>query len=226
MRTALLATTILSLAFASPALAARGAITPVAAVAAAAPVPLGQLTDAVRPAAYRLDLTVDPAQERFSGHVEIEATLKTASKFVDLHGRDLAIRKAVASVGGKAFAGSWTVLDTSGVARLTFAEPLPAGPVTFTFDYDAPFESSPAGMFRVKVGDDWYSWTQFESIDGRAAFPSFDEPGFKTPFTVTLRTKPGKWRSAMLPKYPGRWKMASKSTVLRRPCRSRPIWWR
>ena len=191
MRTALLATTILSLAFASPALAARGAITPVAAVAAAAPVPLGQLTDAVRPAAYRLDLTVDPAQERFSGHVEIEATLKTASKFVDLHGRDLAIRKAVASVGGKAFAGSWTVLDTSGVARLTFAEPLPAGPVTFTFDYDAPFESSPAGMFRVKVGDDWYSWTQFESIDGRAAFPSFDEPGFKTPFTVTLRTKPG-----------------------------------
>ncbi len=191
MRTALLAATILSLACTSPALAAPGAGTPAAAVGAEAPVPLGQLTDAVRPAAYRLDLTVDPAQERFSGHVEIDTTLKAASKFVDLHGRDLAVRKAVAIVGGKSFAGSWTVLDRTGVARLTFAEPLPAGPVTFAFDYDAPFESSPAGMFRVKVGDDWYSWTQFQSIDGRAAFPSFDEPGFKTPFTVTLRTRPG-----------------------------------
>ena len=154
MRTALLAAAILSLACTSPALAAPGAGTPAAAVGAEAPVPLGQLTDAVRPAAYRLDLTVDPAQERFSGHVEIDTTLKTASKFVDLHGRDLAVRKAVASVGGKSFAGSWTVLDRTGVARLIFAEPLPAGPVTFAFDYDAPFESSPAGMFRVKVGDE------------------------------------------------------------------------
>jgi aminopeptidase N len=191
MRTALLATTILSLAFASPVLAAPGTVPSAAAVVAAAPVPVGQLTDAVRPAAYRLDLTVDPAQERFSGRVEIEASLKSASAFVDLHGRDLAIRKAAAIVGGKEIAGRWTVLDTTGVARLTFAETLPAGAVTFIFEYDAPFENSPAGMFRVKVEDDWYSWTQFESIDGRAAFPSFDEPGFKTPFTVTLRTKPG-----------------------------------
>lgn len=182
MRAALLLATVLTLAFASPALAET---------AATVPVPLGQLSDAVRPAAYRLDLTVNPDKERFSGHVEIEAMLGTVASFVDLHGRDLAISKAAAIIGGKAIAGNWAVMDQSGVARLSFAEPLPAGPVTFTFDYDAPFASGPAGMFRVKVGDDWYSWTQFESIDGRAAFPSFDEPGFKTPFTVTLRTKPG-----------------------------------
>jgi aminopeptidase N len=46
-------------------------------------------------------------------------------------------------------------------------------------------------MFRVKVGDQWYSWTQFESIDARAAYPSFDQPGYKQPFTVTLRTPKG-----------------------------------
>ena len=187
MRAALLATTILSLAFTNPAQADSAAV----ALPVSVPVPLGQLTDAVRPSAYRLDLTVNPDKERFSGHVEIEATLKASTSIVDLHGRDLVIHKVAAIVGGKMFAGSWAALDQTGVARLTFAAPLPAGPVTFTFDYDAPFENSPAGMFRVKVGDDWYSWTQFESIDGRAAFPSFDEPGFKTPFTVTLRTKPG-----------------------------------
>ena len=153
--------------------------------------PEGRLDDTVRPAAYRLDLTVDPAQARFSGKVEIDAVLKTPSAAVFIHGRDLAMHRAVATVAGKAYPGTWKQLDETGVAQLTFAQPLPAGPVTFAFEYDAAFGDGPAGMFRVKVGSDWYSWTQFQSIDARAAFPSFDEPGFKQPFTVTLRTPRG-----------------------------------
>lgn len=184
MRAALLATSLLSLVIATPALAQAAPI-------AAATVPAGKLSDAVTPAAYRLDLTVDPAQERFSGRVEIDATSKTATTVFELHGRDLAVKQAVVIAGGKRYAASWTELDPTGVGRLVTTEPVPAGPVTFAFEYDAPFQSAPAGMFRVKVGGDWYSWTQFQSIDGRAAFPGFDEPGFKTPFTVTLRTKPG-----------------------------------
>jgi aminopeptidase N len=192
MRSLLLAVSVLSLAYAAPALAEAPVADPAASAAAAlAPVPPGKLTDAVRPLTYRLDLTVDPSAERFSGHVEIDATLKAASTFVDLHGRDLKMAKATASAGGKTYVGRWFELDPTGVSRLVFDEPLPAGPVTFAFDYDAEFNQGPAGMFRVKVGEDWYSWTQFQSIDARAAFPGFDEPGFKVPFTVTLRTRKG-----------------------------------
>ncbi|MDL2352160.1 MAG: M1 family metallopeptidase [Pseudomonadota bacterium] len=193
MRTLLLAASTLSLALAAPLLGdAPAAADPAAASAAAlAPVPLGKLTDAVHPMAYRLDLTVDPAQENFSGHVEIDASLKAPSNYVDLHGRGLRMSKAVATAGGQTFAGQWHEIEASGVARLVFDRALPAGPVTLSFDYQASFGSGPAGMFHVKVGDDWYSWTQFESIDARAAYPGFDEPGFKVPFTVTLRTKPG-----------------------------------
>jgi aminopeptidase N len=190
MRAALLATSILALAIAGPALAQQAAGTsPVEHTLA--PLPEGRLGDAVRPLTYRLDLTVNPDNQRFSGHVEIDATLKAPSSQIFIHGRDLAMHKAMATAGGKVLTGIWQQSEPTGVAVLTFAEPLPAGPVTFTFDYDAEFASGPAGLFRVKVGDDWYSWSQFESIDGRAAFPSFDEPGFKTPFSVTLRTKPG-----------------------------------
>jgi hypothetical protein len=32
------------------------------------PVPVGQLPQGARPTAYRLDLTIDPSRERFSGH--------------------------------------------------------------------------------------------------------------------------------------------------------------
>ncbi len=197
MRALLFAASTLSLALAGPALGApanpaapAGDLTP-AAVAALAPLPAGRLTDAATPAAYWLDLTVDPARERFAGHVEIEAQLKTAASFIDLHGRDLAVSKVVAVLGDRTVAGHWTQLDPTGVARVTFGEALPAGPVRLAFDYEAGFQSGPAGLFRVKVGDDWYSWTQFESIDARAAFPGFDQPGFKTPFHVTLRTAPG-----------------------------------
>ena len=195
MRALLLAASMLSLVLAAPLMGdVPGAATgdPGAKAAAAlAPVPLGKLTGAVQPLAYRLDLTVDPAREDFSGHVEIDATIKIPSAFVDLHGRGLKLSKAVAIIGGQTFTGQWHEIEASGVARLVFAQPLPAGPVTFAFDYEAPFQNGPSGMFRVKVGDDWYSWTQFESIDARAAFPGFDEPGFKVPFTVTLRTRPG-----------------------------------
>ncbi|MDE2620776.1 MAG: M1 family peptidase, partial [Sphingomonadales bacterium] len=192
MRPFLLAVSTLALASgsATPLLADGPAAAP-AAVVALAPVPEGQLTDAVRPGAYRLDLTVDPAQERFSGRVEIDARLARASRFIDLHGRGLAMHRAVARVGGREIVGTWHQLDETGVARLTFAEALPAGPVTLAFDYDAPFGSGPSGLFRVKVGDEWYAWSQFESIDARAAFPGFDQPGFKVPVSLTLRTPPG-----------------------------------
>ena len=146
---------------------------------AAAEVPLGKLPDAVQPQAYRLDLTVDPDKERFSGKVEVDARLNAPSTVVYLHGRKLAMRSAAANVAGQRQQGIWKQEDPTGVASLTFASPLPAGPVTFAFEYDAAFNENPAGMFRVKVDDAWYSWTQFQSIDARATrggVPVFSRP--------------------------------------------------
>ena len=153
--------------------------------------PRGRLSDAVKPAAYRLDLTVVPDQPRFSGHVEIDVSLKQGLSQLYMHGRDLNVTRAVAKVGGRTVPATWTQVDPTGVVRLDFARPLSAGVATLAFDYDAPFGDSPSGMYHIKVADRWYAWTQFESIDARAAFPSFDEPGFKTPFSISIATSPG-----------------------------------
>ncbi|HEY0114635.1 MAG TPA: hypothetical protein VGB54_02835, partial [Allosphingosinicella sp.] len=62
-------------------------------VVAAAPalaqgdVPIGQLPDTARPTAYRLDLTIDPSQERFSGTAEIDVELRERTQSIFLHGR-------------------------------------------------------------------------------------------------------------------------------------------
>ena len=192
---ALLAAAMLAGTFLSaPVLAQQSA--PEAAVPAPIPadagtMPAGKLDGSVVPQAYRLDLTVDPAKDRFSGHVEIEAEVKKAGRFVWMHGRDLKVGKVTAMVGGQLVSGTFRQVDPTGIALVTFDAPLPAGKTTFAFDYDAPFGEGPAGMFHIKVGDDWYSWTQHESIDARASFPSFDEPGFKVPWNVTLRTPEG-----------------------------------
>ncbi len=184
----------LSLAIQFPAIAqaAASGVAPTPPVSFILPAaPAGKLGDAVTPIAYRLDLSVDPAKERFSGHVEIDARLKQASDRVFLHGRDFKIHSVTAVAQGKTYSPVWHQLADGDSAVLEMRGEVPAGPVTFIFDYDAPFGSGPAGMFRVHVGDEWYSWTQHESIDARASFPGFDEPGFKTPFTVTLRTPKG-----------------------------------
>jgi len=154
-------------------------------------VPRGKLPDLVTPVAYRLDLTVLPDQPRFSGHAEIDIALKHASKTIYLHGRDLAVTSAVARVGSRVVRAQWRQVDPLGVVELTFDRPLASGSLTLAFDYSGAFGDGPSAFYRVKVGNDWYSWTQFESIDARAAFPSFDEPGFKTPFTVSLTTASG-----------------------------------
>jgi len=167
-----------------------------AAMALAAPafaqdVPQGRLSDAARPLAYRIDLTVVPDRERFSGHVEIDVELKDATTALFLHGRDLRMTSVAARAGGQTVAATYSEVDALGVARLDFATPLPAGKATLVFDYDAPFGDSASGLYRAKIADKWYAWTQFESIDARAAFPGFDEPGFKTPFTVSLTAPAG-----------------------------------
>lgn len=154
--------------------------------AQAADIPLGKLPAGVAPTAYRLDLTVDPTQPNYSGHTEIDATVATATRQVYLHGLGLKVSRVTAIAGKQRIAGRYAEVDASGVARLDFATPLPAGKVTLMFDYTTGFRSGAEGLFRARVGADWYAWTQMEPLDARRMFPGFDEPGFKTPFTVTV----------------------------------------
>jgi aminopeptidase N len=149
--------------------------------------PLGQLPGALKPTAYRLHLIVDPSATDFSGHTEIDAVLAQPARTIFLHGNELHVSKVlVTAVGHPSVDAHYTQVHDSGVARLDLPVEVPAGKVTLTFDYTAPFRTGADGLFRAQVAGNWYAWTQFEPIDARRMFPGFDEPGFKTPFTVTV----------------------------------------
>jgi aminopeptidase N len=154
-------------------------------------VPRGPLPDWIRPTAYELDLTVDPAKGEFAGRAKIQAVLTASTRFIYLHGRDLRVKSAWVSAPGALLPARYEQVDDSGVVRLDFPRELPPGNVLLTFDYKADFRAAPEGLFHAKVGEDWYAWTQMEAIDARRVFPGFDEPRFKTPFTLSVTVPAG-----------------------------------
>ncbi|HUJ47771.1 MAG TPA: hypothetical protein VLV55_11615, partial [Rhizomicrobium sp.] len=163
-----------------------------AAAVSPGPIPLGMLPRTVVPQHYRLAFIIDPTKDRFSGHTEIDVQVSKPVGAFYMHGLDLRVGKLVArTAAGKSIAGTYKQVDDSGVALVTFASPLPAGGAMLVFDYDAPFGQSLAGLYKVVDAGDAYAFTQFEDIDARRAYPSFDEPGFKTPFDISITAPAG-----------------------------------
>ncbi|TFG85427.1 MAG: M1 family peptidase [Chromatiales bacterium] len=163
--------------------------TGVLAVTSAPEAPAGKLSSDVQPLHYRLDLDIDPATAGFSGIAEIDVDIRTPAAVLYLHGNHLAMTSATLTTpDGMTRTAAYEQVDSTGVARLTFADQLPAGRATLRFVYTATFGRRGEGLYRSVVGDDSYVFTQFQPIDARRMFPGFDEPGFKTPFDVAVTT--------------------------------------
>ncbi len=150
-------------------------------------IPLGQLPETVEPSHYRLDLTIDPDKPRFGGVVEIDVGIKKPTREIYLHGRELTVDTASARLpDATSIAGTYEQVHETGVAKLTFETELPKGKATLRLAYNAAFESTPDALTSMTDNGEKYAWTQFEEISARRAFPSFDEPRFKTPFDIAI----------------------------------------
>ena len=159
---------------------------PTKAQAADDAVPTGPLPRTVVPSEVALQLTIDPAQPRFSGHVDISVDVASATDTIWMHGKGLNITKAVYKPAN----GNDQVLDAkevnvSGVLRLTAPEVIAAGKGVIAIDYDAPFGEL-QGAYRVRPDGRDYVMTQMEPIGARTAFPGFDEPSFKQPWRMSM----------------------------------------
>ena len=97
--------------------------------APAASFPRGRLGEAVKPVAYRLELTVLPEEPEFSGVAEIDIELAAPARLVYLHGNGLRVSAATLTTpAGRELEADYAQLDETGVASLSFTEDVPAGP--------------------------------------------------------------------------------------------------
>ncbi len=171
-------------------------VAPRAPAEAAAAAPAWRLPRGVSPKQYRLTLELDPASPEFQGSVDIDVAIDEPTRVILLNARGLRVDGATASANGAHLAAS-TQMRTGAdpraepdVLELRFEHEL-SGQATLTLPFVGEYRKDLRGLYRVESGDHYYSFSQFEPMDARSAFPCFDEPDQKVPFTVTLRVPSG-----------------------------------
>ncbi len=167
-------------------LAATGLAAAASPAATAGDVPTGPLPRTVVPSEVALRLTMDPAQARFSGRVDISVDVASATDTIWMHGKGLEITRAVyMPENGRNQALSAAEVDVSGVLKLTAPQAIQPGRGVIAIDYTAPYGEL-QGAYKVKPDGRDYVMTQMEPLGARTTFPGFDEPSFKQPWRMTL----------------------------------------
>jgi cytosol alanyl aminopeptidase len=176
----------------SPAVPRSQLLPPIDEEADPSEVPVGRLPKSVRPTGYKLHLRILPESPTFSGQVQIATIFDQPRDGIWLHGKDIDVQRAFAVLpAGRRIDATYGEVHASGVARLEFADTVPAGEAVLHFEYEAPFNERLAGLYRVEEGGNYYAVTQFEAIEARRVFPGFDEPAFKVPFDISVTANAG-----------------------------------
>jgi len=158
---------------------------------AATAVPHAQLPDTVTPKGYQIDMKIDPQQDGMSGTVAIDVKINEAADKIWIHAKEMTVSSArIDYANGTSIDLEFHAVSTteapSGIAYLTADGTIAAGEGVITLDYETPYNQNLNSAYKVQRGEEAYIVTQFEPLGAREAFPSFDEPKFKVPFTLSI----------------------------------------
>ncbi len=169
------------------------------------PAPKLRLPPGVVPLRVRAELAIRPRDPVFHGTIEIDVRLDqpTSSFWLNARGLDIDAASVLPSpqgasepfteksdgstARGKALEATTRLVGDFLELRTDFA--IKPHQATLVLRYHGRQEDEKTeGLYRVKESNGvWYTYTMFEPIMARRVFPSFDEPGFKVPWTLSLR---------------------------------------
>jgi alanyl aminopeptidase len=154
--------------------------------AGAADPKVGRLGRDVVPLAQSITLDLDPRRAEYSGSVEVRLEVKKRVPGFQLHGEKLDLGAfELSRTEGPSITLEATALP-DGVIDVRAEGTIAPGAYTLRIAFRNDFDTEATGLYRLKTGDAWYAFTQFEAIDARQAFPCWDEPSFKIPYSFTV----------------------------------------
>ncbi len=145
----------------------------------------GRLGRAVVPLSQKVELRLDPASPDYTGSTTISIEAAAPFRSLRVHAKEMTVETILLAGGIVHLAPKWTT-ESDGTIRIMFAEPVPAGIYLLTLRFRNDYNTRATSLYRLKAGDEWYCFTQFEATDAREAFPCFDEPEFKIPWDLEL----------------------------------------
>src|SRR5271170_4225264 len=145
-----------------------------------------RLPDTVRPEHYSLILTPDLKSATFTGSEQIDVQIQKPVDSITLNAIEIKFLSVKTKLNGKVVEAAVTEDADKQQATFNFHQQLPAGKLTLEIEYTGILNGELRGFYLSKTEKRNYAVTQFEPTDARRAFPSFDEPGFKATYDVTL----------------------------------------
>jgi len=144
----------------------------------------------IRPTAQSIHLKLDPAKEGFSGSTILNIEISEDVEHIGIYQRDIDMTViTLRSTNGERSLAA-TIGDYD-INRLSDGAIIPAGQYELAIEYTAEFSTDALGMHRTRFEDNDYIFTQMQSMYLRRAVPSFDEPAFKIPYTLTIEAPEG-----------------------------------
>ena len=152
-----------------------------------------QLPRTARPDHYRVQITPHAGQMRFDGKVSIDLEVLQPTKSIVLQAAGMRFGRSQLQPagGGKAIAATVNVDEANQTASFGVAAPLAPGRYTLSIDYSGTINTQANGLFALDYPVAGGSrkralFTQFENSDARRFIPSWDEPGFKATFDLSV----------------------------------------
>ncbi|MBU3003819.1 M1 family metallopeptidase [Paraglaciecola arctica] len=146
-----------------------------------------RLSTFIKPSFQQITLKIDPDSPTFSGETTITIDVTKATDTIGFYQKDLNIQEAYLSNGDTKIPLTVTSHDYE-IQHGKASRNIAANRYKLHIIFNGKFNTSSDGMYLSKFEGLNYIFTQFEDMYARRAFPSFDEPGFKIPYQMTIKS--------------------------------------
>ena len=145
----------------------------------------------VLPLSQDITLDLDAEKDGYSGHTEIELDVRRYTDTIAFHAFEMDLESVMLESADDSTALQYAVGD-KGLVTAKAPSLLTPGRYTLKIEFAKDFGTKGVAIYKTVSDGASYVFSQFEPEFARAAFPCWDDPGFKINWRMTLKIPKGR----------------------------------